>query len=139
MAKVIWITLIIIIILVVGGFLGYNYIFRESSDDLGNDSNFANENSQDELRSNYYNLINNIGDYEGQELTFKSVEIISQKWGNYMPYAIKIVEEDGASITLPLLGKVPRYIQANRKRNVVGIVEKEERGYFLNVSEMKII
>jgi len=91
-------------------------------------------------RSVYFENIENIENYEGEELNFINIEIISQSWGSTMPYWIKIVEEDGTIISLPFLGSdVPPYMQTNRRWSIRGVVEKEERGYFLNVIDVEII
>lgn len=106
--------------------------------------------NEDPEKSDYYNIINNIEDYEGEEIIFNNVSIISKDWSYTQPYWIQIIEEDGSEISLPLLphkdtillphnSYSPNFWPTSNKWNFEGIIKKESRGYYLKVNKAEAI
>ena len=137
---------VIIGILVIGGIVSYFVLFRDnteiSSEDEEDFLELSEENGEleDIEGETYYEIINNIGNYRGEELIFEKVELTTERSGSFLPYAIKANNNDGTFVTLRIGGNlIPPYAQEDRKWNFIGIVEKDGRGYYLNVTKLNVI
>lgn len=140
------ISIIIILVLTLG--IGTYFIFFMDSSKINSEhENNIIENGESERieRSSYFNIINNIKDYEGEELIFNNVT-----FSNNGGYRIVITEEDGTSIFLLLIqdentillprnGFSPNFWPTSNKWNFVGVVEKESNDYFLKLSKAEAI